>query len=270
MSHLATNWAFNVRGLKPATKIVLLHLADCHNRHTGQCNPRQSTLADMCEMSRSTLNLHLGKLEGLGLIERHDSVDPQTKRQRPTSYTLAISEGHNSVSENKTRAQDVVDPSPEIGHGAVSENRADPCPKNEQSRVRNSDTKENLGREPVEASEREGGSLPASLDIDQLLNDLYRATGVDNGPLPAYWLPNAASGHVLSWHRDYGLSHDEIVSTARQSRQQFSDPPRGPKALDRAMAAAASGRTSCAPSLQTANGGRHDRRAEHELSLIHI
>lgn len=262
MSHIATNWAFNVRGLKPATKIVLLHLADCHNRHTGQCNPRQATLADMCEMSRSTLNLHLSKLEDLGLITRHDEVDPKTKRQRPTSYTLAIPEpksgGENGTdmpdqaeSENRTRTQDVVVPSPKTGHGAVSENRTDPCPKNSQSRVRISDTIENLGREPGIASEQDARARAPGLDVDRLLFDLYRAVGVDNGPVPAFWLPNAASGHVLSWHRDYGLTHDEIVSTARQSRQQFNDPPRGPKALDRAMSAAAAGKTSRAPSRPT-------------------
>ena len=63
MSHAATNWAIRQRGLKPAAKIVLWHLADCHNGHTGQCNPRQALLAEMCEMSRSTLNAHLAELE---------------------------------------------------------------------------------------------------------------------------------------------------------------------------------------------------------------
>ncbi|MGC9457825.1 MAG: helix-turn-helix domain-containing protein [Halothiobacillaceae bacterium] len=158
MSHAATNWAIRQRGLKPATKIVLWHLADCHNGHTGQCNPRQDTLADMCEMSRSTLNLHLRKLEDVGLIKRHSTVDPSTKRQRPTHYTLAMDGGEQRApeprdgigkadSENRTRQQHLAVSSPKTGHGAASENPPDPCPKKRQSRVRKSDTK-NHGREP--------------------------------------------------------------------------------------------------------------------------
>lgn len=153
MSHAATNWAIRQRGLKPATKIVLWHLADCHNGHTGQCNPKQSTLSDMCEMSRSTLNLHLEKLEALGLIRRVSSIDEATKRQRPTHYVLALDDADKAVSENKTRAQlvdhpslDIAEPCPESGHGSVSENRQKPCPNLADYRVLKSDTK-NLGRE---------------------------------------------------------------------------------------------------------------------------
>lgn len=154
MSHAATNWAIKQRGLKPATKIVLWFLADCHNGHTGQCNPKQTTLADMCEMSRSTLNLHLDKLEESGLIRRVTKVDPETKKQRPTHYILALDDPQNPESENRTPArdvegetQDVGEPCPKTGHGAVSENRQKPCPNFEHSRVRKSDSK-NLGREP--------------------------------------------------------------------------------------------------------------------------
>lgn len=154
MSHAATNWAIRQRGLKPATKIVLWHLADCHNGHTGQCNPKQSTLADMCEMSRSTLNLHLEKLEWLGLIRRITSIDESTKRQRPTHYVLALDDAEIAVSENKTQTQglvqsslDIVEPCPKIGHGAVSENQQNPCPNFDDYRVRKSDTK-NPVKEP--------------------------------------------------------------------------------------------------------------------------
>ena len=162
MSHAATNWAIRQRGLKPATKIVLWHLADCHNAHTGQCNPKQSTLADMCEMSRSTLNLHLEKLEALGLIKRVISIDEATKRQRPTHYVLALDEAEKSVSENQTRAQytvqpslDIAPPCPKTGHGAVSENRQEPCPKIDQTRVLKSDTnKRNPGKEPGKRTEK--------------------------------------------------------------------------------------------------------------------
>jgi DNA-binding MarR family transcriptional regulator len=62
MSHKATNWAFQQRGLKPAERVVLLCLADRHNPDHG-CFPSQEQLAADCEMSRSGLNVHLDALE---------------------------------------------------------------------------------------------------------------------------------------------------------------------------------------------------------------
>lgn len=68
MSGQALVWAANVRGLKPATKIVLIQLAERHNKDTGLCNPSIKTLAEDCEMDRTTVMRHLGVLELLGLI----------------------------------------------------------------------------------------------------------------------------------------------------------------------------------------------------------
>jgi len=65
MSHEATNWAIKQRGLKPTTKIVLWHLCDRFNPDYG-CFPSQDRLAEDCEISRSTLNEHLGQLEAAG------------------------------------------------------------------------------------------------------------------------------------------------------------------------------------------------------------
>ena len=67
MSHEATNWAIKQRGLKPTTKIVLWHLCDRFNPDYG-CFPSQDRLAHDCEISRSTLNDHLGQLEAVGLL----------------------------------------------------------------------------------------------------------------------------------------------------------------------------------------------------------
>ena len=58
MSHKATLWAIEQRGLKPTTKIVLWHLCDRFNPDFG-CFPSQARLAADCEISRSTLNDHL-------------------------------------------------------------------------------------------------------------------------------------------------------------------------------------------------------------------
>ena len=67
MSHDATNWAIQRRGLKPTTKIVLWHLCDRFNPDYG-CFPSQVRLAHDCEISRATLNTHLGLLEQDGLV----------------------------------------------------------------------------------------------------------------------------------------------------------------------------------------------------------
>ena len=142
MSHRATNWAFEQRGLKPATKLVLLCLADRHNPDYG-CFPAQDTLANDTEMSRSALNEHLKTLEEAGLIRREKRKSDATKRHVSTRYLLGF--------EIADETQDVVEPCPESGHGngpeAVSGNGEKPCPDSGKSRVRIPDT--NPVREPV-------------------------------------------------------------------------------------------------------------------------
>lgn len=142
MSHKATNWAIEQRGLKPAAKIVLWHLADRHHPDNG-CFPSQETLADDCEMSRSTLNLHLADLEKRGLIKRIQRSDRTTKRQKSTYYLL----GFELAKPSRRKTGKPQKPCPKTGHGAVSEKGEKPCPKIGKSRVLKSDT--NPVREPV-------------------------------------------------------------------------------------------------------------------------
>ncbi|MEP2639568.1 helix-turn-helix domain-containing protein [Roseobacter sp.] len=75
MSGMALIWAANVKGLKPAAKIVLIQLADFHNKETDQCNPSAKRLADECEMGRATLFRHMTTLEECGLVTRHARGD---------------------------------------------------------------------------------------------------------------------------------------------------------------------------------------------------
>ena len=137
MSHNATAWAVKQKGIRPAAKVVLWHLADRHHPDNG-CFPSQDRLAEDCEMSRSSLNDQLRALEGARLIRREQRINPKTKRVESTRYILAF---EDEFSQNQG------EPCPDIGHGAVSENQGEPCPKKAESRVRNSDT--NLVREPV-------------------------------------------------------------------------------------------------------------------------
>jgi hypothetical protein len=92
MSHKATVWAIQQRGLKPATKIVLWFLCDRHNPDFG-CFPTQERLADDAEMSISALNAHLAKLEELRLIHRVRVHDPRTHKRQATRYILGFEDG---------------------------------------------------------------------------------------------------------------------------------------------------------------------------------
>lgn len=120
MSHRATNWAIQQRGLNPATKILLWYLADCHNNHTGRCDPSQDRLASECEMSRSSVNRHLTKLEEVGLIRRRQRLHDTSKKQLSTFYELAI-DGPFSMSQS--------------GTSPVCQNEQEPCVNLDDSRV---------------------------------------------------------------------------------------------------------------------------------------
>lgn len=154
MSIQAINWAFQQRELKPAMKLVLVCLADCHNGHTGQCDPTQITLAEQCEMGRSTLNRHLNTLEDLGLIRRIQRSNKRTNRQQNTFYILGFDEKNirdveKAVSYIGTRKK----------AKAVSQKAGFPCPKKRQSRVPPVGHKPELNRKEQGAGAREASEL---------------------------------------------------------------------------------------------------------------
>ena len=93
MSHAATNWAIQQRGLKPATKIVLWFLCDRHNPDFG-CFPTQARLAEDVEMSISALNEHLATLEELGLIVTARQGPPFRRRR---SDRLRVSSSREAI-----------------------------------------------------------------------------------------------------------------------------------------------------------------------------
>ena len=163
MSHAATNWAIQQRGLDPAVKIVLWHLADCHNPAQG-CFPTQKYLAENAELSRASVNRHLAALEAKGLIVRERRFDPVRQRQLETRYYLACEpdfEAHRRridagpVRGKKPCLRDghgaehqmPVEPCLRDGHGAVSQIPVEPCLRASESRVSTCDT--NPVKEPV-------------------------------------------------------------------------------------------------------------------------
>ena len=263
MSHEATNWAIKQRGLKPTTKIVLWHLCDRFNPDYG-CFPSQDRLAHDCEISRSTLNDHLGQLEAVGLLRRVPRLDPVTKRQLPTRYILGFEPGFTPVAvvpcpeigHGEEEGEESLDsagacdadgmdgalPCPDFGHGvgaeAVSDFPAEPCPENAESRVRISDT--NPVREPLRepVKEEEGAQARAAIS-DEVFAELLAALGLDPAALPGWWQGWPPRLHVQRWRDELGLTEAEIIATAEASRQEHPEPPDGPKALDRAMQRAA-------------------------------
>lgn len=126
MSHQATNWAIQQRGISPGAKLVLWHLCDRYHPDHG-CFPSQARLADDCEVSRASLNRYLLELEKAGLIQRVQRTDTKTKQQASTRYHFPF---EDAVSQFETRTE------------AVSQNRGEPCLNSDQFRVSNRDTKQ--------------------------------------------------------------------------------------------------------------------------------
>jgi len=244
MSHAATNWAIQQRGLKPATKIVLWFLCDRHNPDFG-CFPTQARLAEDAEMSISALNQHLATLEDLGLIHRIRGHDPRTHRRLPTRYILGFENGFPEKPTPESGdgfveiAPENDTPSPEIADGAISGFQACPSPDLPQSHLRNPEY--NLVREPLTKPVKEEEDAQArEIDFDIFFSELLTALGLDpNGALPAWWQGWPARTHVRRWRDDLGLSEDRIIETATETRRDHPAPPDGPKALDRAMERAA-------------------------------
>ena len=265
MSHNATNWAIQQRGLKPTTRIVLWHLCDRHNPDFG-CFPSQHQLAHDCEISRSTLNVHLDRLEAAGLIRRVTCFNPVTQRRRPTQYFLGFEappspEGKGPGPESgdglegletppvpagecRPKTADAAMPCPDVGHGAMSDSCAEPCPEKGQSRVRNLDN--NPVREPLSKPVKEEEDAQArEADFDEFFGKLLEALGfTPQSALPGWWQGWPAREHVRRWRDDLRLCESKILEVAAATRRDHPAPPDGPKALDRAMERAASPITS--------------------------
>ena len=269
MSHAATNWAIQQRGLKPATKIVLWFLCDRHNPDFG-CFPTQARLAEDAEMSISALNEHLATLEDLHLIHRIRTKNPQNHRRQPTRYILGFEVGFPQEPHPESGDGFVEitaendDPSPESPDGAISGFPGVPSPDFPQSHLRNPEY--NLVREPLTkpVKEEEEDAAAREIDFDRFFAELLNALGIDpNNSLPVWWQGWPARTHVRRWIDDLGLSEDRIIETALETRRDHPAPPDGPKALDRAMERAAKrdGHLAAA-SPKAPTGKRQPKRAE--------
>jgi hypothetical protein len=268
MSHKATVWAIQQRGLKPAPKIVLWFLCDRHNPDFG-CFPTQARLADDAEMSISALNEHLAKLQELRLIHRVRAQDPHTRKRLATRYILGFEDGFPPEPTPETGdglagtdEEQEGDPSPDSGHGAISGFSAKPSPDFAQSHLRNPEI--SLVREPLSKPVKEEEDARArDIDFDRFFAELLTALGfVANAPLPAWWQGWPARIHVRRWRDDLRLSEDRIIETAIESRGDHPCPPDGPKALDRFMERAAQRDAFAASAIAKVSKAKRRRKSE--------
>ena len=270
MSHKATVWAIQQRGLKPATKIVLWFLCDRHNPDFG-CFPTQERLAEDAEMSVSALNDHLARLETLRLIHRVRTHDPRTHKRQATRYILGFEDGFpqepcpesgDGISGTEEEQDDA--PTPDSGHGAISGFLANPSPDFAQSHLRNPET--NLVREPLSKPVKEEEDAQArEAEFDRFFAELLAALGfAANATLPAWWQGWPARTHVRRWTDNLGLSQARIIEVATETRADHPNPPDGPKALDRFMERAAARDAQTA--IAKAKGTKAKRRRKADTA----
>lgn len=152
MSHAATHWLATVppKTLTHGEFRVLFHLCDCHNPSRG-CFPGQTYLREKTGASNGGLNNWLSGLEEKNLIRRQRVIDPATKRQKETRYTLAFEfdqspPGGEGTDEELPKPPPPINgggiagkadatPTPLSGAGAVSTFEVDPSPLSDPTRL---------------------------------------------------------------------------------------------------------------------------------------
>ncbi|MAO22113.1 MAG: hypothetical protein CMJ25_15300 [Phycisphaerae bacterium] len=120
MSFKATNWALTVKGLKPATKIVLIYLSDRHNPDYG-CFPSVARLAVDCEMSERSVHYHIDELERRGLVSRRQRTKANGIKTS-NDYTLHMSENPDLQNLQNGTAKSAVSDLQNLQSNLVSNN----------------------------------------------------------------------------------------------------------------------------------------------------
>lgn len=121
MSFQAMSWAVRQKTGSAASKMVLLMLANHANGHTGQCNPSHKLLADECEMSVSSLKVHIKNLEEKGFLSiLHKTLEGVCL---PNQYVLHINSDSDTPSDLIVVGQNLADGGSESGWG-VGQNLA--------------------------------------------------------------------------------------------------------------------------------------------------
>jgi hypothetical protein len=228
MSHRAVSWALDRNDLKPAPWIVLIQLADRHNKDTLRCDPCQALLATDCNMHRASVNRHLETLVQAGLIWRIPREHPTSGKHLSTFYVLGLNFAkppfieHATVPVGPPVAKDqntnaAINRVANCDMETVSQIGPEPCRNFGDIRVANCDT--NLVTKPVTkpcASEAE----PQTPQMDDLFLDKFMAAFPRIGSLVE---TEAALENAIA----SGVDPDAILAGARAyALEQKGNAPR--------------------------------------------
>lgn len=86
MGEMLTHLAVHTNGITATEKMVLIVLGDYADDATGLCSLSQQSVAEICELSRKSVNASVGNLAKLGFVEimSYDGY-PSTYRVNLTS-----------------------------------------------------------------------------------------------------------------------------------------------------------------------------------------
>ncbi|MEN0039833.1 MAG: helix-turn-helix domain-containing protein [Pseudomonadota bacterium] len=224
MSHKATNWAVEVRGIKPVAKIVLWHLANRMNPDFG-CFVSQERLARDCEISRATLNRHLDTLEEAGLITRRQRK-AKGKRQATTMYFLDFDGGREGDFPGKQSGEQ----STCSGEGSEENSGGDEAEILSESGCESAPETGNFAAktdlESGPASEDASEKRPAALEIPCPES----GHGVENGSKPGLKMRHGGAETVSQNSDEPGLKNGESRVSKRDSNP-VREPVREPVTL---------------------------------------
>lgn len=122
MSIDALDWAFEQECSTPTQKLVLLALADHHNRKTGRCFPSVARLCDRTQLSKATVFRTLDALRRKGLI------DYEKLKGKSNHYTLAFEKSHGETSNDEEKSHLSVEKShgeSEKSHGETKKSHSE-------------------------------------------------------------------------------------------------------------------------------------------------
>lgn len=227
MSHEATNWAFRQKGLKPATRIVLLMLADRHNPDFG-CFPSKKRLSDDCEMSVRSVFNHIKILEEAGLVQIVTGGLCKDGCFTSNRYVLGF-EPEFTASNSCPQAKSA--------HGKNC-----PRPQAKFADDRRQNLPNNPVREPRKVNPVMGEPENDLFDVPQQKPKAKRAC-----QLPEGWVPNSKNVEDAI---KLGLTHEEIDHEADQFRDYAAANGRSQKDWDAAW------RTWCRNSRKFSAGRR--------------
>lgn len=149
MSTAAVGWALDSRRtgpLDPATRLVLVVLADHAHADGTSAFPSKVTISDRIDVSPRTVQRHLGALVDLGLIRPGDAalVSHIRSDRRPNVWDLALDTRGDKMTPRDGRGDDT---------GPTGSHRTSPRGVTPDSQTKNRTNNENSPHTPLDGEE---------------------------------------------------------------------------------------------------------------------